>query len=307
LAVPRPSNRIIKEQEFIEATSRICSFHVTSRPGIPISPIEIRLIKDRLSLVSRVLSSNTEAYKHTEVILDLVRKLGFRGDSTAEIKTLAMISDVALQNEDFDRAYKIDKQIIDFITGLKDGGVDVGAEVEEVCWVACYQLGRQPEFEDVQKKLYLLGYALQLCPPERMIDILGAWRRVDQEDLDIRTEELNDTNYVHTKADKRGPTRQAEPGIALKSITDRLQKHIPPSPLVHTPDAALLAGKTFSQFTAKFPFSVRSNSRASQRSASPASPMINRASLDQDDGRPSVQASRVFQKGIGWLIGADGE
>ena len=280
---------------------------MTSRPGIPVSPIEIRLTKDRLSLVSRVLSSNNEAYKHTEVILDLVRKLGFKGDSTAEIKTLGMISDVALQNEDFDRAYKIDKQVIDFITGLEDGGVDVGAEVKEVCWVACYQLGRQPEFEDVQKKLYLLGYALQLCPPERIVDILAAWRKLDQEDLETRTEELSSTKPFSSRTDRRGRIGQNEPGAALKSIADRLQKHIPPSPLVHTPDAALLASKTFSHITASFPFSVRSSSRASQRSASPASPMINRVNLEQDDSRPSVQASKVFQKGIGWLIGADGE
>lgn len=278
-----------------------------SRPGIPISPIEIRLTKDRLSLVSRVLSSNNEAYKHTEVILDLVRKLGFKGDSTAEVKTLGMISDVALQNEDFDKAYKIDNQIIDFVTGLKDNGGDLGAEVKEVCWVACYQLGRQPEFEDVQKKLYLLGYALQLCPPERIVDILAAWRRVDQEDLDVRTEELSDAKTLPSRADRRGRTGRNESGTALKSITDRLQKHIPPSPLVHAPDAALLASKTFSHITANFPFSVRSSSRASQRSASPASPMMNRVNLDQDDGRPTTQASRVFQKGIGWLIGADGE
>ena len=278
-----------------------------SRPGIPISPIEIRLTKDRLSLVSRVLSSNSEAYKHTEVILDLVRKLGFKGDSTAEVKTLGMISDVALQNEDFDRAYKIDKRIIDFITSLKDGGEDVGGEVKEVCWMGCYQLGRQPEFEDVQKKLYLLGYALQLCPPERIVDILAAWRKVDQEDLETRTEELNSTKSFPSRTDRRGRMERSEPGIAFKSIADRIQKHIPPSPLIHTPDAALLASKTFSHITANFPFSVRSSSRASQRSASPASPMINRVNLDQDDSRPSTQTSRVFQKGIGWLIGADGE
>ena len=305
--MPKPSERIVREQEFIEATSRICSFNVTSRPGIPISPIEIRLTKDRLSLVSRVLSSNNEAYKHTEVILDLVRKLGFKGDLAAEVKTLGMISDVALQNEDFDRAYKINKQIIDSITSLRDGGADVGVEITEVCWVACYQLGRQPEFEDIQKKLYLLGYALQLCPPERIADILAAWRRIDQEDLELRTEELSGTIPFPSRTDRRSRMGRSEPGIALRSIADRLQKHMPPSPLVHTPDAALLASKTFSHITANFPFSVRSSSRASQRSASPASPMINRMNLDQDDGRPSTQASRVFQKGIGWLIGADGE
>lgn len=305
--MPNPSERITREQEFIEATSRICSFNVVSRPGIPISPIEIRLTKDRLSLVSRVLSSNAEAYKHSEVILDLVRKLGFRGDLIAETKVLGMISDVALQNEDFDRAYKIDKQIIDFVTGPNDSGVDASAEVKEVCWVACYQLGRQPEFEDVQKKMYLLGFALHLCPPERMVEILAAWRRVDEEDLESRNEELNRIGRIPTRAAKHGRKKQDEPGIALKSIADRLQKHIPPSPLVHTPDAALLASKTFSHITANFPFSVRSHSRASQRSNSPASPMINRVNLEQDDERPSTQASRVLQKGIGWLIGVDEE
>jgi len=218
-----------------------------------------------------------------------------------------MISDVALQNEDFDRAYKTDKRIIDSITDWRGGAADVGEEVKEVCWVACYQLGRQPEFEDVQKKLYLLGYALQLCPPERVVEILAAWRRVDEEDLEIRTEELSSTKTLPSGTGVRSRTRPNEPGTALKTIADRLQKHIPPSPLVHTPDAALLASKTFSHITSNFPFSVRSSSRASQRSDSPASPMMNRVSLDQDDGRPSMQASRVIQKGIGWLIGADGE
>ena len=87
LDVPESSDRVTQEKQFIEATSRLCSFNLMSRPGIPISPIEIRLTKDRLSLVSRVLSSNNDAYKHSEVILDLVRKLGFHNDIIAEVKT----------------------------------------------------------------------------------------------------------------------------------------------------------------------------------------------------------------------------
>ena len=69
--MPRPSERITREKEFIEATSRLCSFNLMSRPGIPISPIEIRLTKDRLSLVARVLSNNADAYKHTQVSGDI--------------------------------------------------------------------------------------------------------------------------------------------------------------------------------------------------------------------------------------------
>ncbi|GBE77859.1 hypothetical protein SCP_0107410 [Sparassis crispa] len=103
LGIPTPSERIVKEKEFIEATSRLCSFNLMTRSGTPITPLEIRLTKDRLSLVSRVLSSNSDAYKHTQVILELVEKLGFGGDAIAEVKTLAMLVETALQSEDFTR------------------------------------------------------------------------------------------------------------------------------------------------------------------------------------------------------------
>ena len=64
---------------------------------MPLLPIEIRLTKDKLSLISRILSSNEDAYKHTEVILELCYKLGYRDDPVAEVKVLAMLADSALQ------------------------------------------------------------------------------------------------------------------------------------------------------------------------------------------------------------------
>ena len=54
----------------------------------------------------------------------------------------------------FDKAYTIDKRI-GLVVGFT-GGVGVGAEVNDVGWAAYYLLRRQPESEDVQKKLYLL-------------------------------------------------------------------------------------------------------------------------------------------------------
>ena len=71
---------IKKERECIEATRRICSFKVRSRSGHPIAPIEIRLEKDRLSLIARVLASTDDAYKHSQVMLELANKLGVPGD-----------------------------------------------------------------------------------------------------------------------------------------------------------------------------------------------------------------------------------
>ena len=47
----------------------------------------------------RVLYNN--AYEHTQIVLNLCNRLGFRGDATAEVTTLIMLADAALREEDF--------------------------------------------------------------------------------------------------------------------------------------------------------------------------------------------------------------
>lgn len=314
LDVPLPSEQILKEKGFIEATSRLSSFNVMSRPGIPISPIEIRLTKDRLSLISRVLSSNADAYKHTQVILDLVHKLGFKDDVAAEVKTLAMLANTALHAEDFDRAYETSERMIDAVLKLRSSaplGVEDPKvqEASEVCWMACWQLGRQPEFDEVEKKMLLLGRALELCPPDRIHEVLTGWSRLEKEDLDNRRERLANLPRGGITAPK-APSRGRDLGAsssAASSLTSRLQefrKHMPSSPLVNAEDAAALAGRTFNRVTAHFPFSVgnRDRSRGSDDARSRSRDGGRRR---PDSGEISAQANRVLAKGIGWLIGAD--
>ncbi|GLB36025.1 putative secretory pathway protein Sec39 [Lyophyllum shimeji] len=308
LDVPQPTDRIIREKEFIEATSRIVSFNVTSRPGIPISPIEIRLTNDRLSLISRVLSSNSDAYKHIEVILDLTRKLGFRDDVTAEVKTLAMLADTALQAEDFARAYELSERMVDTVVELRTASPTLldsrVAEASEVCWVACFQLGRQPEFGDVEKKLSLLGRALELCPPEQLHDVLTSWRRLEKEDIEAREDRLS-TNQNTIAASASIERTFIAPGNVAASLRARLQEfHVPSPPLLSTPDAAALASRTFQSVAANFPFSIghRGRSQASDRDGGSS----RTGSLLRGEGDDvSTQATRVLSKGIGWLIGAE--
>lgn len=229
LDVPPPSDRLTREKEFIEATSRLSSFNVMSARGIPISPLEIRLTKDRLSLVSQVLSSNNDAYKHTEVILDLVDKLGLRNNIVAQVKTLAMLADTALQAEDFSRAYQTSERMVETVQALRSSYPDIDTpdiqQASEVCWVACYQLGRQPEFDDVDKKLSLLGRALELCPPDKLHDVLVAWRRLENEDIEAREERLSSRHD--------GRTRKSKTPNTATSLRSRLQDfHMPSPPLV---------------------------------------------------------------------------
>ncbi|KAK7059084.1 hypothetical protein VNI00_001708 [Paramarasmius palmivorus] len=311
LDVPSPSETLNREKDFIEATSRLCSFNIMSRPGIPISPIEIRLTKDRLSLVSQVLSSNSDAYKHTEVILELVHKLGFKDDIVAEVKTLAMLADTALQVEDFTRSYEISERMIDLVLGLRATSMGLDdpkiREATDVCWVACFQLGRQTEFDDAGKKLRLLGRAIEICPADKLHDVLTAWRRLEKDDIQSREERL--THRHGGAVDSRQGQKRLDaakllsPESAATSLQARLKNfHMPSPPLLNTPDAAALASRTFKSVTANFPFS-RGRSHLSEQGDSERSRSGSRRREEGED--VSTQASKVFSKGIGWLIGAD--
>ncbi|KAI0034271.1 secretory pathway protein Sec39-domain-containing protein [Vararia minispora EC-137] len=316
LSVPSPSNRVQEERDFIEATSRITSFNVLSRPGMPITPIEIRLTKDRLSLVSRVLSSTSDAYKYPEVILDLVAKLGLRSDAAATVKALAMLADTALQSEDFTRAHDTAAQMVNTVLRLRAANDPAADEASEVCWVACFQLGRHPEFDDGPKKAALLGRALQLCPPEKLSDVLTAWRRLEadvlaQQKLARKTRGPGDRT---TRPKREQPASLA---ARFKGIA-RSVGSVPSSP-----DPATIA-QTFSRVAATFPFSIgggvgRPRSVASVASDDSGSGVGRErerdgreergawTKLDHASEEVSSQASRALQKGIGWLIGADDE
>ena len=325
MSIPSRSETVIREQEFIEATSRITSFNVESRPGVALTPIEIRLTKDRLSLISRVLSSNSDAYKYKEVILELVDKLGFRGDVVARVKVLAMIADTALQAEDFVQAFETSEAMINTVSQLclsPDISEAQLGDAKEVCWVSCYQLGRQTEFPDVPKKLRLLGHALEFCPADRLPEILTAWRRLEKEDIATR-QHVSDNNK-----DEDGPSstrrhgraaaapstqyRQAhQSGAPAPTLASRLQNiHLPTSPLspLVMADGAAIAD-TFSRVASRFPFA---KSRPQAHADHPEGDEGSDSSRGDGAGWPSLdreevsaQASRALQKGIGWLIGAD--
>ncbi|KAI0721334.1 secretory pathway protein Sec39-domain-containing protein [Cerioporus squamosus] len=306
LDVPAPSDRIVQEKEFIEATSRLCSFNLMSRPGIPITPIEIRLTKDRLSLVSRVLSSNNDAYKHIEVILDLVHKLGFRGDIVAEVKTLAMLAETALQMDDFMRAYETSEKMVDAVLLLRSsnplGSEDPSIEeASEVCWVTCFQLGRHPEFPDVQKKLVLLGRALEFCPAEKLPDILSSWRVLEEEDIAGRREALASRKHG-TQRVRASRERVSGVDAVASSLASRLQNM-----QMHMPASPNFANEAFHRVAANIPFSLAGRGRTYLSEASDRSRSGSRTRAADGAHVVSEQASRVLQKGLGWLLGADDE
>lgn len=200
--------RIRQERDFIEATSRLCSFRLHSRPGIPITPIEIRHSSDRLSFISRLLSSNDDAFRHPEMILEMVNKLGYRGDKLAEVRTLAMIGDAAVSARDFERAAEMCERMVEVVERMRKvagkgkerrpDSISVPSsfgttpssstkdlppseEAASFAWRSCLQLGRNATFENPSRRMQVLGHALVLCPPDQISEILPVWTETEKE------------------------------------------------------------------------------------------------------------------------------
>lgn len=282
-----------------------------------ITPLEIRLTKDRLELVARVLSSTDDAYKHSDVILDLSQKLGFKGDTAAEVKILSMLVDVALQHEDFFAAESICERMMESSRGLvarRDTQTPKGEErltsssqeALDVAWRSCYQLGRQSEFSDINRKLRLLGFALELCPTANMLDVLAAWRKLESYDIEERKKRSAARSAAHSEG-RRGRSaqapaqRQSRAIAAAGSLLDGLTQG---------QDAA---ASVLNRVAANFPFSVRGRQGEEvERSRSPRERNFGELFGRHREDSPRLAedvaagARQAFARGMGWLIGDDG-
>ncbi|GAA5923245.1 uncharacterized protein JCM15063_003584 [Sporobolomyces koalae] len=210
LAAAPQTPRIRQERDFIEATSRLCSFRLESRPGIAITPIEIRHSPDRLSFIAHLLSMNEDAFRHPDMLLEIVNKLGYRGDRLAEVRTLAMLADAAMSASDYLRAAEMCEKMVEVVEKMKkvagkgketrtdpnSGPVTVSdakgslgstpamsplEEAASFAWRSCLQLGKDAKFADVSRRLQVLGQALSLCPPEQIASILPVWTETEKE------------------------------------------------------------------------------------------------------------------------------
>ncbi|EJU01849.1 hypothetical protein DACRYDRAFT_100138 [Dacryopinax primogenitus] len=304
LAVAPSSPAVNKERAFIEATSRLCSYNLLSRSGNTLSPIEIRLTKDKLALIARLLSSTEDMYKHPEVILELVDKLGFAGDEVARIKALAMIATTALQSEDFAAAAGVAEGMLARVFDLRvadpQGAKDSDSgtfEALTVCWQTCFQLGGQSEYHDAPRKMHLLSNALKLCPAENITDVLAAWRKVEVEVDAIPVDEtLLSFPLQNGKPASISGDRHTKAHHLLPHLSDI---HLPSS--LMNQETAAMAARTFNRVAANFTFPGRA------RTASIMSGESDRESARSGSPDLGKQARSVFTRGVGWLIGADEE
>ncbi|GAA5969253.1 hypothetical protein JCM11641_007529 [Rhodosporidiobolus odoratus] len=196
-AAPQQSPAIRRERSFIEATSRLCSFRLLSpSTNLPLAPIEIRHCPDRLRFVSLLLSTSSSAHQHPEMILELVKKLGYPSGGQAEVRTLAMLAEAAMGEGEFETAGEMCERAVGVVEALrrrrgkklvledmgKGGEHDADREAAAgYAWPACFQLGKNEAWPDFERRKQAVGQALVLCPPERIAALLPVWTELEMQ------------------------------------------------------------------------------------------------------------------------------
>ncbi|GAA5992092.1 hypothetical protein JCM10908_000740 [Rhodotorula pacifica] len=224
-AAPQQTPAIRRERDFIEATSKLCSYRLDSRPGIALTPIELRHASDRLAFISRLLSANPQVAKHPDMVIELSRKLtADKWTGAYEVRVLTMLSEASTASGDWNLASEMCGRIVRAVEALRKRAARTDADsteqqdaetAAEQAWRACFQLGKHDGWtSDPRKKLDALGQALTLCPPERIQDILPAWNKLE---LQVAQEALLSEKEKEAKSGKGRAT--APPGAAHAAET----------------------------------------------------------------------------------------
>lgn len=289
----------------------MASFHILNSVGQPLTPLEIRLTPDKLELVSRLLASNEDAYRHPDVILELVAKLGFRGDAIAETRVLSMLADAAMQVSDSKRAADICERMIKAVEQTRRSrDKEKATQAAELAWRTCYQFGRASE-SDASRRKEILAQALLLCPPANIPEVLSVWQMAD-----------NAAGQPKPLKSPRKENRVASPnsqgGLSLPFSLPSRPTTPSSAAISHSAESAARAAYSVGKAASSYlPFRTGTPDTSLERSLSPASFFTGRgserpASPARVPGQSPVRDGHVrhaleskLKLGVGWLLGAD--
>lgn len=191
-----PESQKFRDTEYLlKATHSLSFYQLTLQHGVPFRPVNIRVHKDPIDLVGRVLDQDTKAYTKLDDLLEIGRNLVLAQlkhaghdlksqlfEADRRITYLAITS--ALAAHDFDTAYS-------YLT-TRLPMIDLDAVGDDYAWRAAYAAGRyrpvnppkelHARISGLSKRMDLLSLSLTLAPQaESLSEILGQWRRCEEE------------------------------------------------------------------------------------------------------------------------------
>ncbi|KAJ5294703.1 hypothetical protein N7508_009524 [Penicillium antarcticum] len=224
----------------IAATHALSFYSLTLQHGVPFQPVSIRVHHDPLVLIEKVLEQNAKSYTKLDDLLSIGRNLvaaGVPKNTTADaeddvshqkpseesilltaerrITSLAIAS--ALSSNDFGTAYSyiLTRLTPPSLLSTSSPLLNTPAVPDDISWRAVYNAGRyrsttpvnpsptlQSQITHLSQRMELLSLALVLVPsPDPLPEILGAWRRCDEELSSLRASEQQEEDLWDTKGD----------------------------------------------------------------------------------------------------------
>lgn len=246
----RKSSPLHKLEHLIAATHALSFYHLTLQHGVPFQPVSIRVSHDPLSLLENVLEQNSKAYTKLDDLISIGRNLVAAGlptpakgpsqsanPETLESKTfdaehrityLAITS--ALASNDFDTAYSY------ILTRLSPSSSrKPSVFMDDTSWRAAYAAGRHRPSSSPQtlasriallsKRMELLSLALTLAPTaEPLSEVLGHWRRCEEEMNGLRAQEAKQEQAWDDRGDESLPGGFAPDGRDIDIAETRRER-----------------------------------------------------------------------------------
>lgn len=214
----------------IAATHSLSFYSLTLQHGVPFQPVSIRVHHDPLSLVEKVLDQNPKSYTKLDDLISIGQNLvaaglpsttpsspGTQSQSpdatiTAERRITSLAISSALTSNDFGTAYSY---IFTRLTPPSNTPSPLTTTpTDDISWRAVYNAGRYrsttpnpsnpltAQIHHLSQRMELLSLALVLTPsPDPLPEILGAWRRCDEEMTSLRAREQSEEEAWDTKGD----------------------------------------------------------------------------------------------------------
>ncbi|KAJ5713695.1 uncharacterized protein N7483_010876 [Penicillium malachiteum] len=209
-----PDSTPLKEiRALIAATHALSFYALTLQHGVPFQPVSIRVHHDPISLVEKVLDQNLKGYTKLDDLISIGHNLVSAGlpttidpsstesndesqvsnnDAllTAERRITSLAISSALTSNDFGTAYSY---ILTRLAPKSNSSstsqllTNPPSTPDDISWRAVMEL---------------LSLALVLAPtPDPLPEILGAWRRCDEELSSLRAREQSEEDAWDAKAD----------------------------------------------------------------------------------------------------------
>lgn len=348
-----PGSVSFKEiRALISATHGLSFYSLTLQHGVPFQPVSIRVHPDPLSLIEKVLDQNSKAYTRVDDLLAIGRNLVAAGFSshlsdsnnldlpstseedaviTAERRIMSLAISSALSSNDFGTAYSYILTRLTPPSLLSTSSPLTNPAVrDDISWRAVYNAGRyrdpalssssnlQAQITQLSQRMELLSLALIIVPsPDPLPEILGAWRRCDEEMNGLRTREAEEEELWDTKGDNLssvpggfGPTDSEQDAYETKkqharrarAHNDRLNAEEAPMGLFEVARGAALA-------LHKNAFPLSGGTAATDQQPKPSS---HARGPSEDSAEERVRKRDVVSNmvtgglvsGIGWVLGA---